>query len=101
MNQSLELMRKRHPYFSQLVAKYTSIVDFIADNIEHFTIMGVDLSGNEKSASINIDFDLDNYELYTVKRNRDGSLYISDEVLWQNDYYCCNSTINILTGKEY
>lgn len=81
MNQSLELMRKRHAYFSQLVAKYISIVDFIADNIEHFTIMGVDLSRNEKSASINIDFDLDNYELYTVKRKRDGSLYISDEVL--------------------
>lgn len=101
MKQSLELMRKRHAYFSQLVAKYTSIADFIADNIEHFTIMGVDLSGNEKSASINIDFDLDNYELYTVKRKRDGSLYISDEVLWQNDYYCCNSTINIFTGKEY
>lgn len=100
MNQSIELMRRRHAYFSQLVAKYTSIADFIADNEEHFTIMGVNLSGNEESAWINIDFDLNNYELYTIERKSDGTLCVSDEVLWQNDY-ACNSTINIFTGDEY
>lgn len=100
MKQSLELMRKRHAYFSQLVAKYTSIGDFIADNEEHFTLMGVELSGNEESAWINIDFELNNYELYTIERKSDGNLCISDEVLWQNDY-ASNSTINIFTGEEY
>lgn len=101
MNQSIELMRRRHAYFSQLVAKYASIADFIADNEEHFTIMGVELSESEGKAFISMDFDLNNYELYTIERKSDGTLCVSDEVLWQNDFYCCNSTINIFTGEEY
>ncbi len=47
-----------------------------------------------------MDFDLNNYELYTVERKNEGSLCISDEVVWQNDY-ACNGTINIFTGEEY
>lgn len=62
--------------------------------------MGVELSGSQEKAFISMDFDLNNYELYTVERKNEGSLCISDEVVWQNDY-ACNGTINIFTGEEY
>lgn len=67
MKQSLELMRKRHAYFSQLVAKYSSIADFIADNEGHFTLMGMEHCRNDESPWINIDSDLNSYKLYTIE----------------------------------
>lgn len=54
MKQSLELIRKRHAYFSQLAGKYSSIADFIADNEDHFTLMGMEHCGNDESACLNI-----------------------------------------------
>ena len=65
--------------------------------------MGVELSWSQEKAFISMDFDFNNYELYTlytVERKNEGSLCISDEVVWQNDY-ACNDTINIFTGEEY
>ena len=93
------MMRKRHAYFSTLVAPYSSIEEFARDKEEWFALMGVDFSAGEKSASIYLQLDYTEYEMYSVYIDNDGKLYVDDAIWWQNNV-CANERLNIFTEEE-
>lgn len=92
------MMRKRHAYFSTLVAPYSSIEEFARDKEEWFALIGVDFSANEKGASIYIQLDYTEYEEYSVYIGTDGKLYVDDVIWWRNNVFA-NEKLNIFTEK--
>ena len=43
--------------------------------------------------------DFTEYEQYYIIKSDEGTLTVSDIIMWQDDY-CCNSWMNISTGKD-
>ena len=93
------MMRKRHAYFSTLVAPYSSIEEFARDKEEWFAIMGIDFSAGEKSASIYIQLDYDEYEQYHIVLDANGKPVVS-HVIWWQDFCCANDVFNIFTEES-
>lgn len=98
MEQTIELMRKRHAYFSSLIKEHNikTARQFYDDLYEWFEILGIELSLNEEKTQCGIYLALDytDYEEYTIIEGEDGLPKVSPDVWW-NDNYCSNSTVNI------
>lgn len=94
------MMRKRHAYFSTLVAPYSSIEEFARDKEEWFALMGMDFSVGEKGASIYIQLDYAEYEQYHIVLDANGKPVVSHVIWWQHPVYCCNEVFNIFTQKS-
>ena len=94
----LEMQRKRYAYFKEIAEKYNSFQSFIKDNDEKFAIVGIELEGDEESASLYIQLNYTDYELYYIIQKPSGQLTCSP-VIWYQDEYCCNSLRNVVTGE--
>ena len=96
--QRLEMQRKRVAYFKEIAEKYNSIQEFINDNEEKFAILGIELSGGNKSASLYIQLDYIDYEQYHIIQKPSGQLTCS-HIIWFKDILCENSLWNPISGK--
>ena len=99
MEQTVDMMRKRHAYFTALIAErgIKTARQFYDELHEWFELFGIELSLNSdgKQCSICIELEYTDYEYYTVIDGDSGdSATISSDVWW-NDNYCANSTVNI------
>ena len=97
--QRLEMQRKRYAYFKEIAEKYNSFKSFIKDNDEKFAIVGIELNGDEESASLYIQLDYTEYEQYHIIQLPSGQLTCSP-VIWYKDEFCCNSLRNVLTAED-
>lgn len=95
----LEMQRKRYAYFKEIAEKYNSFQSFIKDNDEKFAIVGIELNGDEESASLYIQLNYTDYELYHIIQLPSGQLTCSP-VIWYQDEYCCNSLRNVVAGED-
>ncbi|MDE6095277.1 MAG: hypothetical protein K2G52_03725 [Muribaculaceae bacterium] len=95
----IEMMRKRQAYFSAVAEKYTSFTDFIRAQEMWLAIMGIELTEYEDYLQLYIQLDFTEYEYYFIIKTPDGTLTVSDIILWQ-DEVCCNSYFNISTGER-
>lgn len=95
----IELMRKRQAYFSAIAEEYTSLADFVKAQDMWMSLMGVELTEYSKYITLYIQLDFAEYEQYYIINSDDGTLTVSDIIMWK-DNYCCNSWLNISTGEE-
>ena len=95
----LEMQRKRYAYFKEIANKYSSFRNFIKDNDEKFAIVGIELNGDNESASLYIQLNYTDYEQYNIIQLPSGQLTCSP-VIWYQDEYCCNSLRNVVTGED-
>ena len=109
MEQTLELMRKRHAYYTKLIEEHRIHMarEFYIELHELFAMFGVDLYLDESKSECCIsikceDFD---YEDYTVVDGTDGSLAtIKVTVEWKRLTYMCLDEVDIFADekrKEY
>lgn len=100
MEQSIPLMRKRHAYYTKLIAEHDihTAREFYDKLGELFAMFGVELCLGESKTECYIyitceDYD---YEAYTVVDGIDGALAtISPVVEWKHPIYMCNDEVNI------
>lgn len=105
MEQTIELMRKRHAYYTKLIEQNDihTAREFYAKLHELFAMFGVDLYLDESESVCTIamtceDYD---YEDYTVTDGNDGSLAtISPIVEWKHPTYMCNDEIDIFADEQ-
>lgn len=96
MEQTLDLMRKRHAYFSKLIEQngiHTAqeFYDLMQDTCEMF---GVDLNVRDGECSLNIECEGYDYEYYTISDGVHGGLAtVSPIVCFQ--WWCANTEANI------
>ena len=95
----IEMMRKRQAYFSAIAEEYASFADFIKAQDLWLALMGVELTEYSKYITLYIQLDFTEYEQYYIIKSDEGILTVSDIIMWQDDY-CCNSWMNISTGKD-
>ena len=95
----IEMMRKRQAYFSAIAEEYTSFADFIKTQDMWLAIMGIELTEHSDYLQLYIQLDFTEYEYYFIINTPDGTLSVSDIILWQ-DEVCCNSYLNITTGER-
>jgi len=95
----LEMMRRRQAYFSAVAEEYTSFEDFIGAQDMWLVIMGIELTDCGEYLKLYIQLGFTEYEAYYVIKDSAGKLTVSDIIQWQDDY-CCNSWLNITTGKS-
>ncbi len=91
----IEMMRKRHAFFSKLVEGYTDLHQFFKENEERFAVMGMDLCERESYLQIYIQLDFTEYEYYYVEKEVNGKLTVSSTVSW--DEWCACSEIDIFS----
>lgn len=94
----LEMMRKRHAYFSAVAEEYHSFADFIRTQDMWLTIMGIELTACGQYLKLYIQLDPTKYEEYYVIMDKDGQLTISDVVMW-NENGGSTDCIDICTGQ--
>lgn len=100
MEQTIELMRKRHAYYTRLITEHKihTAREFYAELRELFAMFGVDVYLNEAETECTIaitceDYD---YEDYTVTDGKNGGLAtISPIVSWKHPTYMCNDEVDI------
>ena len=94
-----EMMRKRQAYFSAVAEEYTSFADYIKAQDMWLAIMGIELTEQTNFLQLHIQLDFVEYEDYFIIKTPEGTLTVSDIILWQ-DEVCCNSYLNISTGER-
>lgn len=105
MEQTIELMRKRHAYYTKLIAEHNihTACEFYAQLHELFAMFGVDVYLNESESECTIaitceDYD---YEDYTVASGKESGLAtISSIVGWKHPTYMCGDEIDIFADKQ-
>ena len=105
MEQTIELMRKRHAYYTKLIEEHDirTAREFYAQLHELFAMFGVDVYLNEDETECTIaitceDYD---YEDYTVVDGKDGGLAtISPVVEWKHPTYMCGDEIDIFADEQ-
>lgn len=105
MEQTIELMRKRHAYYIKLIEQNDihTALEFYAKLYELFAMFGVDVYLNEAETECTIaitceDYD---YEDYTVVDGKDGGLAaISPVVGWKHPTYMCCDEIDIFADEQ-
>lgn len=105
MEQTIELMRKRHAYYTKLieVRNIHTAREFYAELHELFAMFGVDVYLNEAETECTIaitceDYD---YEDYTVVDGKDGGLAaIKVTVEWKHPTYMCGDEIDIFADEQ-
>ena len=78
---------------------HASFADFIKAQDMWLALMGVELTEYSKYITLYIQLDFTEYEQYYIIKSDEGTLTVSDIIMWQDDY-CCNSWMNISTGKD-
>lgn len=99
MPERLDMMRRRQAYFSAVAEEYNTFDGFIKSQEMWLAIMGIQLTRSGEYIELYIQLDFTEYEQYYIIKTQDGSLTVSDIVLWQ-DEYCCNGWLNISTGEK-
>lgn len=97
MEQTLEMMRKRHAYFSSLIEErgIKTARQFYDELHDWFMLFGIELSMcNDHACGLCIEFEYSDYEQYIIEDQENGEVMVSPCVGW-NDNYCCNSEIHI------
>ncbi|MEY8606576.1 hypothetical protein ED388_11950 [Muribaculaceae bacterium Isolate-007 (NCI)] len=96
MEQSLEMMRKRHAYYTQLINgnNIRTAKAFYNHFSELFQMLGTDLHLYENCVGISITYELDSYEEYTITDGIDGGLAIVSPIV-QYQYMFTNRAGNI------
>lgn len=99
MEQSLEMMRKRHAYFTKLIEEHNihTAREFCDKLGEMFTMLGVETDySDDHTGYISISCEGYDYEDYTIIDGVDGALAtISNTVMWNDPRYCCNDVVDI------
>lgn len=95
----LEMMRRRHAYFSAVAEEYCSFADFIKTQDMWLAIMGIELTDCGKYLKLYTQLDPTEYEEYYVIMDKDGQLTISDVVMW-NEKGGGTGYIDICTGQS-
>ena len=101
MEQTLELMRKRHAYFTSLIKEHDirTAKEFYDKLNEWFELFGIELSMiDEHQCSLCIELEYTDYESYTIF-DENGKAKVSSSVWW-NDNYCANSDVNIFEEEK-
>lgn len=96
MNQSLELMRKRHAYYTRLITDNDihTAQEFYDRFTEQFMLIGTQLSMNNGNCDIYIECDGYDYEYYTIiDGESDGFASVSPVVAFKT--WCTNLDANI------
>lgn len=109
MEQTLELMRKRHAYYTKLIEEHRihTAREFYTELRELFAMFGVDLylDESESECCISITCEDYDYEDYTVVDGTDGNLAsIKVTVEWKHPTYMCHDKVDIFADekrKEY
>lgn len=100
---ALELMRRRHAYYSKLItdAEIKTAKEFFDRYREHFLMYGINLSISDDKSYCSIYLELGDYdyENYGVMDGKNGNLaevspYVSFKELFNN------VEVNIFTGEE-
>lgn len=96
MEQTLELMRKRHAYFSRLIEENNihtaqEFYDLMRDTCE---MLGVDLDVGDGECSLNIECKGYDYESYTISDGVSGGLAKVNPVV-HFQWWCANTSANI------
>lgn len=105
MEQTIELMRKRHAYYTKLIEERNihTAREFYAELHELFAMFGVDVYLNEAETECTIaitceDYD---YEDYTVVDGKDGGLAaIKVTVEWKHPTYMCHDEVDIFADEQ-
>lgn len=105
MEQTIELMRKRHAYYTKLIAEHDihTARKFYERLQELFAMFGVDLyhSESESDCMIAITCEDYDYEDYTVTDGKNGGLAtVSPIVGWKHPTYMCGDEINIFADEQ-
>lgn len=105
MEQTIELMRKRHAYYTKLIAEHDihTAREFYTELHKLFAMFGVDVYLNEAESEccINIICEDCDYEDYTVTDGKDGGLAtVSSIVKWMHPTYLRNDEIDIFADKQ-
>ena len=99
MEQSLEMMRKRHAYFTRLIKEHNihTAREFCDKLGETFAMLGVKTDySDDNTGYIGICCEGYDYEDYTIIDGVDGALAtISNTVMWNDPHYCCNDEVDI------
>ena len=101
--ETLELMRRRHAYYTQLItdAGIKTAEEFYEIYREHFLMYGIELrlSDNNEWCSIYLELGDYDYESYSIGNGRDDALAeVSPEVAFKDLFR--NAEVNIFTGEE-
>lgn len=98
-------MRRRHAYYTKLVAEYNihTAREFCDKLGEMFAMFGVEVSLNEDgTCRISITCDDYDYEYYAVVDGKKGGLAtISSTVEWKNPTYGCHEEVDIFHEPRY
>lgn len=96
MEQTLEMMRIRHAYYTQLIKgnNIRTAKAFYNHFRELFQMLGTDLQLYENCVGISITYELDSYEEYTITDGVDGGLAIVSPIV-QYQYMFTNRAGNI------
>ena len=105
MEQTIELMRKRHAYYTKLIAEHNihTAREFYVELHELFAMFGVDvyLNESETECTIGITCEDYDYEDYTVVDGKDGGLAtIKVTVEWKHPTYMCNDEVDIFADAN-
>lgn len=97
-DERIEMMRKRHAFFSKMVEGYTDLHMFFKDNDERFAIMGMELSEFDTHLQIYIQLDFTEYECYYIDKENRGKLVVRNTVSW--DDCCAREEIDIFQWQR-
>lgn len=97
-DERIEMMRKRHAFFSKMVEGYTDLHMFFKDNDERFAIMGMELSEFDTHLQIYIQLDFTEYECYYIDKDNRGKLVVRNTVSW--DDCCAREEIDIFQWQR-
>lgn len=105
MEQSIELIRKRHAYYATLIAKHSihTAREFYDKLHEQFAMFGVDLflDESESECQISITCEDYDYENYTVVDGTNGGLAtIKATVGWKHPIYLCSDEVHIFADTH-
>ena len=105
MEQSVELMRKRHAYYTNLIAEYNihTALEFCEKLGEMFAMFGVEINLNAEApdtATISITCEDYDYEDYTIHDGVDGGLATIDNIVAWKPHFCDEET-DIFSIDEY
>lgn len=105
MEQSVELMRKRHAYYTKLIAEYNihTAQEFCEKLGEMFKMFGVEVyvdAEAKNTAIISIICEDYDYEDYTVRDGMNGTLATVDSIVVWKPLFCDEET-DIFSIDEY
>lgn len=104
MEQSIDLMCKRHAYYTKLIAEHNihTAWEFCDKLGDMFAMFGVEVSLDKDGTSrINITCEDYDYEYYMVVDGKNGGLAtINSTVEWKHPTYGCHDEVDIFFGEK-